>query len=113
MIYDQSIDTIYDGLFLMTATYQSEQGAYNGDGIWVNNPINQTINCNIQPISNKDIQNLPDGIKPQDCKKLYTDTPMDDKRSHFIIYENRQYLIYNVENWGSYNYYKALLIFKE
>lgn len=112
MILDQAINTIFDGMFLMSATYSTDAGGYDADGIWRNSMSTVTIPCHIQPLGNKDIQNLPDGYNPAECKVIWTTAIIEDIKTSIINYAGRNYTVYNVENWSEYNFYRAILIYK-
>lgn len=112
MILDQSFDTIFDDMFLMSADYSTDSGGYDADGIWQDTMNTITIPCHIQPLSNKDIQNLPDGYNPAECKTIWTTAVIDDAKTSIISYGGRNYTVYNLENRSEYNFYRALLIYK-
>lgn len=65
-----------------------------------------TINCNVQPLTGKEIEQLPEYDKSRRHMNLWTKTGITTR--DYVVYESSEFEVNKVELWRGY--YKALLI---
>lgn len=118
MIYDQGSDTILDSFFVMNASIALDIGAYDANGLWVSTNTVTNVQCHIQPLRNQsDLQNLPDGILAQDCKKIFVNnstllSTVNQARPQ-ITYSGRKYTLINIADYSEYGFISGILILNQ
>lgn len=93
------------------------QGGYDSSGKYVDGFEAQTeISGSIQPASQRDLEEVPEGRRISEGMKLYTITPLFTASSNsninadIIEYDGRDFEVVSVRNWKrTTQFYRAIL----
>lgn len=89
------------------------EGSYVEHGRWQEQDLTtQTIEANIQPVTGKELEDLPEGRITKDIIKIYTlfalqtNCPADKTQADVIEFNSKKYEISTVQNWDKF--YKGI-----
>src|SRR6056297_1476148 len=81
-------------------------GSYDASGVWREGVVSETtISGSMQPASQRDLEELPEGRRISEGMKLYTAAPLftalssEEKNADIIAYDGKEYEVVSVRNW--------------
>jgi len=111
------VTAAFDG-WLQPLTAERRTGGYT-DGRWVGNaPTPITFDGVVQNATPEDLKVLPEGNRADEAIKIHTITPLiaqknTDTKGDVVLYDGKNWLVYNVADRKIGGYYKAIAVKKE
>lgn len=96
------------------------QGHYDSQGMYVPGKDQSfTIKGSIQPVSGREMQFLPDGMRAREVYKFYTDTKLavvsedKSKAADRLVIDGKKFEVVTVEDWSRHlnlTHYKCMIV---
>lgn len=104
--FEEDFAIIQSGEFLTLRRYDSEGKYYRGKFIRNRMYTEHQIQCSFQPITGREILQLPEGDRLKDHAKVYSEFAMKD--GDVIVRDGKTYEVQAAYLWGTYS--KAIVV---
>ena len=92
--------------------------SYNDKGRWEDrDPVSVKIQAAIQPVTGKELEDVPEGRRARENIKLYTvdliqtTCPTNKTQADLVIWNGKKYEIFSVQNWT--DFFKGMATLQE
>jgi len=93
-------------------------GAYDDHGRWqTRQSVDLAISASVQPATPKDLEDVDEDRRTRENIRLYTQTELltasvsESQQPDVVVWEDVDYEVHSVTNWGEVgNYYKVLAV---